>query len=281
MMAKPLLIVVAQDERTGNIIAKQLHEFTQQHINIKVEWLEQGIKNLDKADLVLVTLPTYASIVAKQVKPGTDILVVRRTLLLESWERILSIPSQTKAMLVNDTKEAAEETIALLYELGAKHLELFPVYPGMEQIPDLEFAITPGEKEFVPAKVQRIIDIGHRVIDAGTVADILSKFNLLDFQANKNLARYMEKTLPRSPGLKSTISWLTDMRRQVESILDIINEGVIAYDFSGRINFFNRLAEEILDKNRLETVGQKIHKNARIRIKSKRDKMVVIWLKKG
>ncbi len=37
------------------------------------------------------------------------------------------------------------QTISLLYELGARHIELVPFYPGLDEIPQLDTAITPRE----------------------------------------------------------------------------------------------------------------------------------------
>lgn len=256
-MPKPRIYMVAREKKTSEVLSGQLRKVFAQHLEIKSAYLEGGMPEIIKAELVLVTLQPYTRVVAPKVAAGTDIMVIRRTLSTESWAKLQAIPSQTKAMLVNDTREAAEETIALLHELGARHLELTPVYPGLQEIPRLDFAITPGEQEYVPFWVQKVVDLGPRVLDISTLADIASKFNLMDYFGTSVLSDVLANIIPYSIGLKSAFSELGRFRQQMGTILDAVNEGVLAYDELDIIVLFNRMLEQLTGKDRWHIVGQK------------------------
>lgn len=255
-MKKFNLVIVAKRPSTSRAVVMQLEALIGNFFSISTMSIQEGIKRPVEADLVLLTSLHLTPEVTPYINQGTDILVVRRTILKDSWEKVMYLPSRTKAMLVNDDLDSAVETIALLHELGAKHLELVPVYPGMAAFPQLPLAITPGEREFVPPAVTQIIDLGNRVVDSSTVVDILTKFSLFDESMNQMVADYMERTIPRSPGLQKAINLLGDMLEQTELILDIVHEGVIALDREGRVTLFNRMAERILKVQGWKALGQ-------------------------
>ncbi|MEW6399280.1 MAG: sigma 54-interacting transcriptional regulator [Bacillota bacterium] len=215
---------------------------------------QKGLPHLGGYPLVLVSSVELTSDVARQVARGTDILVVRRTIRRDSWERLMALPPGTRAMVVNEDQLSAAETVALLYELGAKHLELVPVYPGMHEPPHLDLAITPGEPQLVPPGV-RILDIGDRVVDGTTVVDILTKFGLFDEAANRLVSNHMSRTIPRSPGLWATLGRLADMRTQLEHVLSLVRDGVVAFDREGRVTLLNRRAEQIMGRKAISVLG--------------------------
>jgi len=250
------ILMLGRDEKTSNILASQLRDVFLDQLDIQMGYLEGGLPATIDANLVLVTLQSYIRIVAPLVTRGTDIMVIRRTLSVDSWAKLQAIPVGTKAMLVNDTLEAAEDTIALIYELGAKHLLLTPVYPGLEHTPKLELAITPGEMEYIPNGVKEVLDIGPRVFDITTLMDITAKFNLMRKLGNTFLLTYMEQIIPHSVGLKGALGNVVTARRQLGTILDTVNEGVWAYDCQGKVIIFNRVMEQLTGKARWQVAGQ-------------------------
>lgn len=121
---KPRVAVIAKRPSTTDFLAGQLRELLGKHIIFEAHATDIGLDNLGSPDLVLVSTLDMTGDITRHVLPGTDILVLRRTLHRESWERVMALPAQTRAMLVNDDHTAAVETIALLHELGADHLDL-------------------------------------------------------------------------------------------------------------------------------------------------------------
>lgn len=250
--------VIAGSEKTAKTIKDQLDTLFGRFITFVSFSTNEWMQSDGETDLALVSTNTLARLVAQKIKTGREIVVIRRTLLKHSWEKVLSIAPRKKLMLVNDERDSAVETIALLYELGARHIDLVPVYPGLADVPRLDTAITPGESHLVPKYVKEIVDIGDRVVDVSTMVDILFRFDLLTSETRSILAAYAELIIPRSHGLQVTMQGLSNMKNLLQKTLDIVQDGVIAYDDQRIITIFNRAAENILGYQAWEVVGQRI-----------------------
>ena len=56
-----------------------------------------------------------------------------------------------------------------------------------------KLAITPGELEIIPDFVEKVINIGHRLIDITTIMSILDGFHLMEESGNHVSERYYRK----------------------------------------------------------------------------------------
>ncbi len=250
--------MVARGQRTSEIIKKQLEDLLGDIIQFDCLSLESGIEDIISADLVLVATRRLAGLISKQLLPETDVLVIKRTINVDKWRMIMALPPQTEVLLVNDEHEVTIETIALLYELGAKHLKMVPYYPGLEPISKVNIAITPGNPDIVPLHVEKIIDIGNRVIDSSTVLDILSKLNLLNKKTSEIVINHMNKTMPLNPCLMAMLSHITESKQHLALLLDVVNEGLIAFNEDDKIIIFNKVAERIFASESWQLVGESL-----------------------
>jgi len=258
-MEDPRVAVVAASRRTSEFLVAHMREVLGGAgcpLRFDAYCLEAGLRPLGDYPLVLVSSASLAPEVSRYAEVGTDILVMRRTLRRASWERLMGLPPRTRAMLVNDDQGSAANVISLIYELGVRHLDLVPVWPGLEEVPPLEIAITPGEAHLVPPFVRQVIDIGYRVVDATTLVDVLSKFGMFDTRANRLISDYVQGIIPRSPGLWFILARMAEMRSQMEGLLDAVGEGVMGFDLQHRVNVLNRKAEEILGRPAWTVLGR-------------------------
>lgn len=260
-MKKPKILIVTCNKKTGLFLAEELKSIFDGLLEIENKCMKIDKGNIFAGvNLVLFTSKNSTRNIVSRIPPGTDIMLVRRTLSVESYKKIQKLKPGTKAMLVNDNQVGAEETIALIHELGIKKIELVPVYPGLKKLPDLELAITPDETEYVPESIKKIINIGPRVIDISTITDIAIKFNLMDKVSSTILSSYIKKIIPDSIGLQDTLNSLIDVRNNLEAIINTINEGVITYDDQKKITQFNRVMEQLSGRPHWKVVGQSINR---------------------
>ncbi|MFJ9496633.1 sigma-54 interaction domain-containing protein [Brevibacillus centrosporus] len=244
---KKKVAIIAGSSKTAEAITDQLIALFGAFIEF-YGFSQKSWNNDSNYDMVLISTQTiFTRELAPKIKPGTVILIIRRTLLRISWEKVMSIPVGSKLLMVNDEKDSAEETIALLRELGAGHIELFPYYPEIQNCPPYPSAITPGEGQLVPDGVTRVIDIGERVIDVSTLVDILTQLNLLHSDARDILSVYSESIITRSQGIQITMQGLIHTKLLLQQTLDMVQDGVIAYDMNGKITFFNSAAQALFD----------------------------------
>jgi len=253
---QPQVCVVALNRRTGQEIVRQLKPLLEPFARVLCCTVEDTLPPRLEAKVVLTTLHSLVSVVSDRLAPGSTVMVIRRTLTRETWEKVVSLPAGIRCLVVNDCRETAEETVSLLHELGARHLDLIPYWPGMWPVPPAELAITPGEAAHVPPEIPCVLDIGPRVVDASTVADVLGCLGLIDAELHKRISSHMQQTMSHGQGLRLALGWLAEERRRTEAALDMVQVAVVAYDSQGRIVSINRVAQEGLGLPRAGLLGQ-------------------------
>lgn len=252
----PQLAIATLYKSTSHFLYQELKKILGKEVhlscfNVEDASIQEGISS----DLVLIPDHAIFEQVKEHLMGGQEILVLRRTLFQEGLNRLLELEEGTRAMLVNVTPGMALETISLIYQLGVRHIELTPVYPGREDIPSFQTAITPGERLHVPPGVHRIIDIGNRAIDISSIMDIIIKMRLNHLLESRIIAYYLEKIVPVSFGLESIMGRSYQLEGQLEMVLNLLEVGIIGVNSFGVIISFNESASRILNLSREEVLG--------------------------
>ncbi|WP_313370919.1 sigma 54-interacting transcriptional regulator, partial [Sedimentibacter sp.] len=144
------------------------------------------------------------------------------------------------------SSKMAIEGVTRLNQLGVNNIEFIPVYPGMKEIPKLDFAITPGERRYVPAFVTNVMDIGARVLDAATVVEIALKLNLEYLLEQTKFYDYFNSIADNSYNFNLLYSRSIKLESQFEILISILDEGIIAINEEDRVFAYNPKVEEIL-----------------------------------
>ncbi|KWX86870.1 hypothetical protein AMQ83_16440 [Paenibacillus riograndensis] len=258
-MVRIAIAVIAGAETTSTLLCRQLTSLLGEYMSFH-PFSVNGWTGEAEVDLVIISshilfIKHSPFVLRKQ----TDVFIMKRTLSRKGWEQIKDLPAGNRYLVVNDERDSVVETISLLYELGLRHVDLVPCYPGLLENGSVLQAITPGEAQLAPASVEHIIDIGPRVIDIGTIVEILTRFNLVNSKTRRILDRYASEIMTSSQGLQFTMQEMLDTKNLFEETLNMVQDGVVTYDELGRVTFINRTAEEILgeawDGSRLK-VGQ-------------------------
>lgn len=219
---------------------------------------DQGsIKGLLEADLfVISTYPIYHN-VKYNLPRGAKTVIISNTITNAQYEKVRAIPAGTRVLLVNYSVEMTMDTISLFRQLGLEHISYEPWYPGVAVVPDLEIAVTPGERQHVPPSIRNVIDIGHRVIDEKSIVDI-AHFLELDRLLTEEPFQAHFRNLQRSEGGVASIFDLTNaLESQLGGLLEIMEDGIIVVDSAGVVYAGNAKALEILGE-RGSLVGKKI-----------------------
>lgn len=218
--------------------------------------LQEGLPPVIDMDLVLVTGRSWTSEVIRRMPHSSNMLVTQRTIRRRDWEAVMALPARTRVLVVHQDENQALELLTLFYELGAKHLEMIPYYPGLPVPDQIDLVITSGEPACIPPGPFRVMDTGARAIDAVTIMEAMTQLELLDEAGTARLLRWMGETMPRSLGLRTAIGWMARVRREQEAVLDHVQDAVIACDAKGRISFFNRKAEAVFGQRAGGVVGR-------------------------
>lgn len=255
-MMKQRIAVVSYHMDTSEFIESLIKPLFDKYIEIEIYSLEDGsLESGISADLIVISSYTVFEEVKKHVINNAEIIISNYTLTKKGFELVKKLPAGTKAMLVNMNAKVCMETITLIFQLGCRELNLIPVYPGVTDLKGISLAITPGESSTVPTYVKEIIDIGERVLDINTIADIAVKLNLQKVLNSSAVKDYFDGIMPTSYGLKEMLSENISLNSQQNIILEILDQGIVIINSVGLIFAYNESAEKILGILRSEAIG--------------------------
>jgi transcriptional regulator with PAS, ATPase and Fis domain len=252
---KSRIVVLTRTERSGLRLKNQLDRLFGDMFEVDCRSVESGIDSFIVADLVISNSYQVTGEFVKFLTPGTDIYVVRSTLTREAWEKIMNIPPMSRILVVASDYDESVMTVAMLYELGARHLELIPFTPGTIPEEDVKIALILNEFGLVPASIEKVISIGERVLDSYALYDVLGKLGKINKETVQIIISHMGEIIPRSPGLLSMLNNIVEMKHHLEFLVDVIDEGIVAFNDENRILFINKWASELLGVNSLGAIG--------------------------
>ena len=244
-MKKKKLAIITGSEETKNTLCNQMKYYLEDCIHIEGFSEEVQVTEPIKADLVVMSSKILAEEMAEYVSPECTILIAERSLNIENIEKLFGIPKGTKVYFVNDIKENALGCIQSLKEIGVDYIDFIPYYPGCRIYQNANIAVTAGEMSLVPDYVEKIIDIGARIIDISSIVEILKHFNLMNEKLNLVSAKYKETMIRFSNNLYHLFNEASRMNQYFAKILNQINDGIIAFYGSGIISIFNEKSKLI------------------------------------
>ena len=204
---------------------------------------------INNCDLVIFSsdLVYEEAIALVKLEANVDIIVGKRTLNFDYLQDIISIPKDTKVLLVNDLEETSKELIKNLKTLGLNHLNYIPYYPDVKnQDKNVKYAITPGEEKYVPDYVERTINIGPRLFDFTTIAKILNYFDFLDQASCIFSDNYLHKLINLSKNLALKKTETEILKNDLKNILDGFKEGLLAFNLNGHVTLINNNLKKLL-----------------------------------
>lgn len=228
----------------------QLQNLLGKYIDFSNYALEEGISSYINCDLALTPSNEAVAYIRRYLMPSTEILVVRRTISREAWQKIREIPANIRVLVVSTYLEMALQIIAVLYELGFYQFEFVPYDPNSTEnnlYEGIEYAITPAEVPLVPPSIKYIVDIGIRLVDISTLFDILNKLNLVNEDTRQLLVGHMQDMVPLSPGFVKVFNQFYEADEQLTPLMNMMNCGCITFDMDNRIKSYNKAVENFFD----------------------------------
>lgn len=244
-MNRKTLAIVAGSEATKETLCNQMRYYLEDCIDIEGFSEEIQVKEPIRADLVVMSSKVLAEEMTEFVSPECPVLIANRSLNIESMEKLFGIPKGTAVFFVNDIKENVFGCIESLKEIGIDYIDFIPYYPGCRIYRTANIAVTAGETALVPDYVEKVIDLGARIIDISSIIEILKHFELMEEKLNLVSAKYKETMIRFSNNLYRLFTEASRMSRHLARILNQINDGIIAFSGSGIISIFNEKSKEI------------------------------------
>ncbi len=246
-MLKRLGIVTSSAD-VGKEYTGQLSKIFSDTVEFVTYSFEQSTKEaFENIDALLISTYSQYEVLEKHIDRSVNVVICRLTLSRSGYNLLKHNTLEKRAALVNLNFEMCIETIATLYQLGFSDYELLPIYPNMLHAPEVNYAITTGEACHVPKSIDKVIDLGHRVIDKNTIVDLAIALDLEDVLTEKAVLDYFSKLVSYNRGYDYFISKSKVSKNQFNALLSIMEKGVIGFGAQGRIESFNDEAKRLLN----------------------------------
>ncbi len=233
----------------GDIIRGNLEEVFKDKVNINNYYIDRINKDTHITDdIILVMASSRALKIREYVKYPDRIIVANRTFLKSSIHPLFSIPANTDVLVVNDNIETVLDSVSALYQIGVNHVNLIPFEIG-KNYDHIQVAVTPSEPEFIPSHIEKVIEIGSRVIDVPTMLSIMNILHINDKITHQRLYNYYQKIFSVNQGINENYSNYLARTEELDFLLDLSNDGILLSTKEGKILVTNKKFKEIFDIN--------------------------------
>lgn len=247
---KKRLGIVTSSKDVGDEYKRQLLKVFNDDIEVfNYSFDINNVKDINNIDVLLISTYSQYEVLRKDIDKNIPIVIAKLTLSKNGYNMLKDNVIDKKVMLVNLSFEMCIETIALLYQLGFDDYELIPVFPNMKEVPNLKTAITTGEKRYVPSGVETVLDLGHRAIDKNTLVDIAIKLQMENVLTDTKILDYFDQLVSSDEGFEFLISKSKTLKNQFNTLLSIMNKGVIGVGEDAIVETFNENARKLIGKS--------------------------------
>ena len=177
-------------------------------------------------------------------------------------DEVFGLPEGSEVYVLNDFKSSAYDAVRLFETLGLNQFRYIPFYPGAKDDGVARPLITFGEYDdqchYLPRCIEKIIDVGIRTIDISTIVEIMLRLGLPDEKMHQVTAKYVKDLIVRTREINHLNHNNESMRREMETIVQTVDEGIITLDACDNVLVFNAAAEKIFNLSSSDIVGRKI-----------------------
>ena len=106
--------------------------------------------------------------------------------------------------------------------------------------------------------LKKIIDVGIRTIDISTIVEIMLRLGLPDEKMHQVTAKYVKDLIALTREINHLNHNNESMRREMETVVQTVDEGIITLDARDNVLVFNAVAEKIFNLSSSDIVGRKI-----------------------
>ena len=259
-MTRKKVIIACTRRRVSETIRIQLTELIGEYADVSLLVVSENSISGINCDLVVAISGEVAKWIAPFLMEGTEIIVLNLTIPRDTYDRLMGTEGESRAIVVNHTREFAMETVALLYALDVKNIELIPYYPGCaEDYSDITLAITPNELAIVPPYIKRIIDIGERRPDPLTLIEIFSRLDCLQSETIERIFAYGKNVISVNRGIAELTRNGHGSGLNLRQFLEGIPEAAFFLDEKKEIVLLNSMAQEFSGRSYTYTLQRNIY----------------------
>ncbi|TCO73833.1 sigma-54 interaction domain-containing protein [Marinisporobacter balticus] len=254
---KKTLAIVSYNPETVEIYYEQMKSLFSENLTIEkfcigTEEIQRGIQ----ADMVL--MPSFDAFekIKKYIKNKSEIVIANRTISKSGLEKIMNMAEGTQALLLDESSEMAVEMISVVYQLGARHVELIPIDPTFKENIKGRTMIILGKSKYIPDFSGEIINIGSSLLDINTIIDIGVKLGLDHLLNKQNIKKTYRESVTTNFGLAEILGRINRFESELDILLQVLDDGMIGINSEGIVYSYNESAEKIIGNKKQEVLGK-------------------------
>lgn len=258
MTEKAKVCFVATNRSSCDQIGKQLETLLGQFIEVSTWRVREPFKpELLDNDIFIAGNHSILEHIAVLLPASKKILIANRTLGIYNLDEVLALPQGTEALMVANWEDSAHEKITLLKHFAMDDkLILYPYWLGNTSYPKhVKLAITTGTHP-VPPQVEKIIDLGARIMDLSTIVELIVELNLPREVINDISNHYISEIINIASRRLKVAEQSQKLKNRLEVILGTVDQGIIEIDEDGKVALLNPTAEKMLELSRQDILGK-------------------------
>lgn len=177
-------------------------------------------------------------------------------------DEVFGLPEGSEVYVLNDFKSSAYDAVRFFETLGLNQFRYIPFYPGAKDDgvarPLITFDEYDDQCHYLPRCIEKIIDVGIRTIDISTIVEIMLRLGLPDEKMHQVTAKYVKDLIVLTREINHLNHNNESMRREMETVVQTVDEGIITLDACDNVLVFNAAAEKIFNLSSSDIVGRKI-----------------------
>ncbi len=245
------LVIVSYTTESVNSYYNQIKSLFSDRINTKKYSLDDLKSTKKKIDSDVLLIPSYH--LYKKIKAyvglDTELLFADRTISKTGMDKINGIKKGSRVVLIDESPEMAEQIISVIYQLGARHIELNSYWSADSINEKDDVFIILGQSDYTPKGAKEIINIGNSLLDINSIIDIGTKFDLFSVLDRQDIIRSYTEIKTANFGFLQILGIINSRESQLDILLQTIDAGVIGIDNHGSIFLYNENARDIVKKD--------------------------------
>lgn len=242
------IAIVSNQKSHSDFVKKDLSRYFKDYATINSYSVSEikDIKILNEKCIIISSFNIFQK-VKEKASVNSEIVINKLTAEKKYLKKLDAIPKKSKVLVVNVTFVLCMEVISTLYAYGYKDYQFIP-YHNLNDDYDanIEFAVTPNEKHLIPKGIKHVIDIGDRVCSFSVILEIANALKINNFTEDEKIKKILYDMETTDNNIASILGEKNDLKIQVNTVLELMEYGIIITDVSGIILSYNSKAKNLL-----------------------------------
>ncbi|MGB4588978.1 MAG: sigma 54-interacting transcriptional regulator [Clostridiaceae bacterium] len=259
-MIKKRVAIITRDPIVSKFYEHQILELFGEFVETSIYNVFDGsISHIMKSDLYVTSTDAFNNTVEfeKYIPKGSEVTEVEITYTKKAIDILLELPEGTEALFVNLSENMAMEAITRLSQLSISHIKFTPYYPNCTTpVEGFKIAVTSDESRYAPKNIERIINIGQRVLDSSTIVEIALKLGLNYMLERKEFREYFNSIMSNNYVFEQLFGRSLRLESRFEILTNLMEDGIVGVDEEGAIFSCNPKAYEIANISGRDVLNQ-------------------------